>query len=236
MKPSATPFLRTTVLTLLFGLTLAAAAQAYPLRSPQVVIYNGTLQAYLNSVGQAINVYTDQLYVPFFDHTSSNTSTFTLMIELAGNAPVDELGLYNASDPNPTPTLFQIFPGAATAGWFATATFYPSGDLIVNLFDNTATLQGNVHYAGVDGTKFGFYVKNPGGTFFTDDARNLGGWAQALVFAGTGTDVGQFWLCWEDTFIPNADHDYDDAIIFLESVNPVPTRATTWGDIKARYR
>ena len=33
-----------------------------------------------------------------------------------------------------------------------------------------------------------------------------------------------------------ANADFDDALIFMESINPTPVAQTTWGTLKARFR
>ena len=91
-------------------------------------------------------------------------------------------------------------------------------------------------YAGVNANAFGFYLQGPGGTFYTQDSRN-GGAAQALTYAGTGQNFGDWWMCFEDlSAAGGSDYDYDDAVLLLQSVVPTPTGAKTWGAIKALYR
>jgi len=218
-------------------LAFAGTASA-ALRSPQVGVLGGTLQAYLNSVGEAINVNTDQQDIQRWAATVSNNATFTIQVELTGNAAANTIGIYNASFA--VPPLYLVFPGAATNQWFATASFRTAPTrLVVNLFDNNAAFVGSVTYlAGPpDRNDFGFYLSGPGGLFYTQDARNGGGLAQALTYAGTGLNSGSWWLCWEDgNRSAGADDDFDDAVLFLESVNPTPVSSTSWGQLKARFR
>lgn len=232
MKRHVTIFVSALALIAFAGTASAA------LRVPQIAVAGGSLQGYLNSVGEAINVNTDQQDVQRWTSTVSSNSTFTLQVELtAGNAPANGIGLYNAS--LVAPPLYQVFPGAATAGWFAVASFRSAPiRVVVNLFDNNAALQGTTTYLGADKNDFGFYLQGPGGTFYSQDARNPGGLAQALTYAGTGINSGNWWLCWEDLTRSGggADDDFEDAVLFLESVNPTPVAKTTWGSLKARFR
>lgn len=222
-----------------FALIAFAGTASAALRVPQIPVLGGSLQGYLNSVGETINVNTDQQDVQRWTSTVSGNSTFTLQVELtAGNAPSNGIGIYNASPA--VPPLYLVFPGAATAGWFAVASFrtLPTR-LVVNLFDNNANLMGTTTYlAGPpDRNDFGFYLSGPGGLFFTQDARNAGGVAQALTYAGTGINSGNWWLVWEDlNRAAGADDDFEDAVLFLESVNPTPVAKTTWGSLKSRFR
>jgi len=227
-----------TVSAVLISVVMGAGAASAALRSPQVVVNGGTLQGYLNSVGESINVSTDQDAVQSWLSTDSNNSTFTFQIELTGNAAANTLGIYNGSVA--VPPLYQLFPGAATSGWFAVASFRSAPTrVIVSLFDANAAFQGSTTYlAGPpDKNDFGFYLMGPGGTFYMQDARNPGGKAQMLAFAGTGPNSGSWWAAFEDGPVASgADADYDDAVLFLESVNPTPVNTTTWGSLKVRFR
>jgi hypothetical protein len=217
----------------LIGLAIPASAA---LRAPQVVVLGGTLQAYLNSVGESINVDTDQQDAQRWTTSVSNNSAITIQVELSGDAPNTSVGIYNAS--NAAPPLYLVFPGAATSGWFAVASFRPTpARVIVNLFDNTATLVGTSTYLGADGHDFGFYLQGPGGLFYSQDARNPGGDAQALAYMGTGANAGNWWLAWEDrNAATGTDSDFDDCVLFVESVNVTPTAKSSWGALKARFR
>ena len=233
MKRSVTIFVGALALIAFAGTAFAA------LRVPQVVVNGGGLQGYLNSVGESINVSTDQQDVQRWQSTVSNNSTFTIQVELAGNAGSNTYGLYNASAA--VPPLYQMFPGAATSGWFAVASFRSGPTrVVVSLFDNNAAFQGSTTYlAGPpDRNDFGFYLQqNPGVVFYSQDARNPGGVAQILTYAGTGQNAGSWWLAFEDLdAAQGADYDFDDAVLFCESVNPTPVNKTTWGSLKARFR
>ena len=236
MKRSATRF--TGFFAALSMVALLATGASAALRVPQIAVAGGGLQGYLNGVGESINVNTDQDATQTWQTSVSNNATFTLMIELAGNAAANNLGIYNAGAA--IPTLYQVFPGAASAGWFATCSFRSAPTrVVVNLFDDNANFQGQTTYlAGPpDASNFSYYLQGPGGTFYAQDSRNAGGVAQALAYAGTGNNNGQWWLCWEDLQVGGgADNDYDDAVLFLESIAPTPVSKTTWGALKVRFR
>ena len=216
---------------------LVAGTASAALRAPQATVLGGTLQGYLNGVGESINVLTDQQDIQRWAATVSNNSTFTIQVELSGNAAANTIGLYNAS--LVAPPLYLVFPGAATNGWFAVCSFRNAPvRVVVNLFDASASLQVTVTYLGADRNDFGFYLSGPGGLFYTQDARNPGSAPQALTYAGTGLNSGSWWLCWEDAQVSGggSDQDYDDAVLFLESVNPTPVSKTSWGQLKSRFR
>lgn len=225
----------TTMLVSLSLLLITTSSFAFSPRVPQIPVGSPSLQGYLNGVGESINVSTDQQDAQTWSTTISGNTTLTMMLEVAGFAGNNAYGLYNINDP--VPTLFQVFPGGATAGWFAVAHFTSTGGLVVSLFDDNAVYQGQSVYAGVNKNAFGFYIQGPGGTFYSQDSRN-GGTANILTFPGTGLNAGNWWQCFDDQSFGAGDHDFDDGIIFVESANPAPTtaRATSWGKLKSQYR
>ncbi len=214
---------------------VSPAEAAFPLRSPQVTVNpgDGAIQSYFNGVGESINVATDQLDAQTWSTTVSGNSTLTLMLEIAGLANSNSIGVYNGNAVG-SPTLYQVFPGAATQGWYATAHFGLGGSLVVSLFDQNAVYQGQTAYAGVDKDNFGFYIQNGTGTYYSQDARNSG-FAHVLTFAGTGVNFGSWWQCFEDLPNNTTDWDFNDAIVFVESINPVPAAQSSWGRIKSLY-
>ena len=235
MMKKATRMLVVTGFAALAVITSATAALAFGPRIPQIAVGGASLQTYLNANDGGINVNTDQVDAQVWTSSVSGNATFTLMIELAGNAASNDIGVYNAGGP-PNPPLYLIFPGAASAGWFATCHFGPGGSLIVFLYDQNAVFQGQTGYAGVNRTSFGFYLAGPGGTFYSQDARNAGGNPQVLTYLGTGRNFGDWWECFEDLPFAGSDHDFDDAILLLQSVAPTPTHGTSWGRLKSLYR
>src|SRR5262249_23094609 len=141
----------TTMSLLLVGL-LATAMLTAPadaaLRVPQVPVIGGGLQAYLISVGETINVNTDQDATQGWSHTSSGTSTFTVQFQSSPNAAPRHLGLYTASAP--TPPLFFLLSGSVGPLGYSTATFKPGNLLVVNRFDALANFLSTTTFGGVD--------------------------------------------------------------------------------------
>jgi hypothetical protein len=222
---------------LVASVTFAAPAFAAP-RSPQIPFAGAALQSRLTSLGESINVLTQQQDGLVWGSTVSSNSTMTIQFDLNGNPSGDELGIakLNASG-NVVTGLAKVFPANADSGWFAVASFRPGGALIVNLFDENATAQPGFTYTGVNRSLFGYYVKRGANTFYSHDGFNSDGNAHALAYAGTGQNTGCWWLCWED--LPVASYgssDFDDAILFIESQNPTPANHTSWGSLKSRFR
>jgi hypothetical protein len=220
-------------LTLTFLVASASIASAFDPRVPQVAFSSASLQAYLNGQGESINVLTDQVDAQVWDTSVSGNSTFTLMIELSANNLQNAIGIYNTGIA--VPPLYNVFPGSASAGWFATAHF-GGGNLTVTVFDQNSVIQGQITYAGVSPNGFGFYLVGVAGTKYSQDSRNPGGAPRVLTFLGTGANFGDWWECFEDSNDATASADFDDAVLLMQSVVPTPTNQSTWGKVKSLYR
>jgi hypothetical protein len=233
----------TTLIVSLVALVLSATFADAALRVPQVPVIGGGLQAFFLSVGEGINVNTDQQATDTWTTTVSGTTTYTIEFQSTPDASIQQFGLYNASAV--IPPLFFLMSGSVGPLGFSTATFKPGNILVVNRFDALGNFLSTTTFGGVDPTNFGFYLSTQAGTVFTQDSRNPGGQARALSFKGTGANAGTWWLCWDELLAgapgkvqaaAGGDEDFDDLVVIMESVNPVPVQTTTWGSLKARFR
>ena len=87
----------TTLIVSLVALVASATFANAALRVPQVPVVGGGLQAYLISVGESINVNTDQDATQSWSHTVSGTTTYTIQFQSSPNAAIQQFGMYNAS-------------------------------------------------------------------------------------------------------------------------------------------
>ena len=227
------------VLVVLAALAATSPPAHAALRVPQIPFSSSALQSRLNLTGESINVLTDQQDGLVWGTTVSGNSVLTIQFDLAGGNTGDaELGIAKLDATGKFVTgLATVFPPISDNGWFAVASFHAGGVLIVNLFNPSATLVGTMSYSGVNPALFGYYIKSNGNTFFSHDGFNGDGKAHALAYAGTGQNNGCWWQCWEES--PIADYlgaDFNDAIVFMESMNPTPVSKSSWGQVKARFR
>jgi hypothetical protein len=230
MKRAATTLIISLV-ALVASVNLASAA----LRAVQVPVVGGGLQAYFISIGESINVNTDQDATQTWSHTVSGTTTYTVQFQSSPNSNVQQFGLYNASAV--IPPLFFLLSGSVGPLGFSTATFKPGNIVVVNRFDALSNFLSTTTFGGVDPNNFGFYLSVPAGTVFTQDSRNPGGLARALAYQGTGANAGTWFLCWDEPLAgAPGDQDFDDLVVLMESVNPTPVSNTTWGQLKNRFR
>ena len=168
--------------------------------------------------------------------SASGNALLTLKVQFSPNAAAQQFGIYNASAA--VPPLFFVISGAVGSLGFSTLSFQPGNQLVVNRFDLNGNFLSSTTFAGVDANNFGFYISGPGGTFYSQDYRNPVGSAQMLAYKGTGLNAGEWWLCFEETSVGGgaSDQDFDDAVLILESVNPLATEKASLGSIKALYR
>jgi len=225
---------------LVVGSAMALSSNVRPV--PGLTTELASLQTFFNGIPQSIDVYNDQNGAAIWTTSASDNSQFTIMLEQAGWAGTNKFGIYNDGD---TSTLFQVFDGASAVDWHAAVSFNSggtSGKTVVNLFDADDIFQGGTTYWGVNSNSFGFYLDardrgptagvmdyNDGLYFSEDDENNYldQAWAQNLVYAGTGSNAGNWWICFEDQARwVSADSDFTDFIITGESINPVPEPAT----------
>jgi len=226
------------VFTVLAAIAVTSAPAQAALRVPQIPFSSAALQTRLNLVGESINVLTQQQDGLVWGTTVSGNSVLTIQFDLAGNTNDAELGIAKLDATGKFVTgLAPVFPAVSDNGWFAVASFHSGGALVVNLFNPSATLVGTMNYTGVNSALFAYYIKSSGNTFFSHDGFNGDGKAHALAYAGTGQNLGCWWLCWEESTIANySEADFNDAVVFMESLNPTPVTRTTWGKVKARFR
>jgi len=204
---------------------------------PQTVFAYTDLQNQFNTVGESIDVPTQQHEGLVWTTNASWNSTMTIMFQLAGNPNQDEFGIVGLSPAGSRSGLCAVFPANAfSTGYFAVASFRSGGVLTVNLFDASATVINTTTYAGVDRSRFMYYVKNSAGTFFSHMGYNSDGKVHSLVFAGSNKARGSWWMAWEDSMTPSAGADFGDGLVFLGALNPTPVRHATWASVKARFR
>jgi len=220
---------------LLVASTMAMATAIDPFNDRPVTVGSGdlpSLQSILNTIygTGAVSADNDQQTAGMWALPTSLPSPIgpVLRFEVAGNASVNQFGLWTATDPAGPITLLPVFFGLAAPNCGATLWF--SGGTTVNITDSSGLCGAGINTglkvdSGINPYSFGFYLKNesPGGnTFYTVDQLN-GGNPQALAYLGAG---GVWTLAFEDLPYAGADGDFNDQVVTVESIVPVPEPAT----------
>jgi hypothetical protein len=207
------------------------AAVAFPIRAPQIVLQPAPLQNCFNGMGESINVSTDQVPNDSWMPTLTGCD-LALTIASLDTTGVSTVGFYSTSQPSPT--LCPLLPSGAGAGWTCVCHFAADGSLYAVLLDQTDTFISQTKYAGLDLGHAGLYIQGPGGSWYTEDARN-GGRAQVLSFQSTNYP-GDVYLGFERSPYDPATSTFASEIVRAQPICGDPARRPTWGQLKARYR
>lgn len=182
----------------------------------------------------APNVHTDQYALDqLWAIEASGFSGATLVIEIAGNASTNTFGIYDAVNPN---NQIQLFAGAADQGDTAMINISDSG-LVTVIYLNNGVLAG-VSSGSIAGNLFGYYLGTRGGTFYSQSQLNPNREDQMVAYQGDGDLIklpgkpagiwgsSSFILAWEDIAYRSSDKDFNDFVVYVESVHGVPEPAT----------
>jgi hypothetical protein len=221
----------------------AAAAHATPImagseKSLQTIIDE------LHIAGGAPDVNTYQLVNDqLWSIESSGTSAVNLVVEISGNSANNEFGIYDATNAK----LVPLFLGSATATDRATVSVFADGSLLVSYTNGSGTTQQSYATSTLTGNLFGFYLStvaggsgggSGSGVYFSETSRNLGNQDQMVAFRGDGDIIqlpgafpgawgsSSYLLAWEDQAYDSSDKDFNDLVVYIESVKPVPEPGT----------
>ena len=174
--------------------------------------------------GSSIDVTTDALADSgdsYWNITGSGVSSAQIIIELAGFANQNTFGIYQGD------VYVELFDGSAAAGDTVSVKIQTDGRVVIN-----NTTQADDKY--FTNPTFGYYLISPEGTFYSDTSRNADDFDHMAAYQGNNSDVVQLpgtlegeWmdneyiLAWEDK-LGGDDRDYNDLVLMVESVNPVP--------------
>jgi len=189
--------------------------------------------------GPGVNVYTSQT-IPssFWAMGGTGLSANKIVLEFAGNANVNSFGIF---DPNNPANNLLLFSGPASSG-ASTILINNGGGSYTALY-----VGGNGQSAGSNTATFsltnvfGYYLNTPFGFFYSDPALNeVGGTTypngtpHMVAYDGNGTNTikignttgvwgaNEYIMAWEDTPFKSSDLDYQDFIVIVESVHPIP--------------
>lgn len=228
-----------------------ACIAAYGLDGPGTGLVNilGTYNATTNKYGIVLsgptyNPYTQQ-HVPSANWSigATGVSENKIVLELAGNANTNTFGIY---DPNNKSNFLQLFSGTASAGWTTTLINTGNGNYTAAYFNANGVFQtsATAHFSVTN--LFGYYLgaasntptfysnpmlnQDPGSSYANGTPHMVAYEGNGLTTLKTGNTSGKFlsneWLlAWEDTPFASSDLDYNDFVVLVESVHPVPEPA-----------
>lgn len=205
--------------------------------------YNATTNPHgIVKSGPTYNPYTQQANPSaYWSIGATGVSENKITLEIAGNANSNTFGIFDPTNPG---NSLQLFSGPAGAGWSTTLINLGNGNYTAAYFNASGVFQGQstAHFGATN--LFGYYLSGPGGTFYSDATLNqdpgssyANGTPHMVAYEGndktvlkTGNTSGKFlsneWLlAWEDLSFKNSDLDYNDFVVLVESVHPVPEPA-----------
>lgn len=173
--------------------------------------------------------------------TVGSVGSIDIVLELAGNARSNSFGIYDLGDPSRRLTIFE---GNDAASAEATLRLRLMADgtwrASVLELNNTDDVSGWTHLTGLRSSALGFYLGTAAqGTFFSDTARNADGADHLFAYRGTGAPfqtgplagelftAQDYLLAWED-LLGGGDRDYQDFIVLMQDIQPVPLPAAFW--------
>lgn len=224
---------RSTMKKLLASLATIAALSSTSAYATPIRLDGGetNLQQIVNNLAadgsSEINVLTEQ-YTPdeAFEINSFLGGYGMIVMELAGYAGQNRLGLYDINDPT---RRLQLFNGANDAGDGVQFAINSSGQVFRNFMYTGQTFSTDL---------FGFYLETPAGLWFSDASLNGDGADHLVAFQGQGDQLRTPWggtatwgsdlflLGWEDLSARAWDQDYNDFVMFVGGVRGVPEPAT----------
>ncbi len=187
------------------------------------------LQQVLNGITaggtSSVNVLTDQ-QVPdeVWSLNASGGAMSQVIIEIAGYANSNSFGVYDVAAPGKQVTLFS---GAQGAGSKSLLMLQNDGSVIIGNLDTLTFYDSGIDFAG---NQFGFFLKTPYDTWYSQNALNADSSDHMVSFAGKGDwvtlpsssgywDSNEYVLGWEDLASPGWDYDYNDFVVMVESVH-----------------
>lgn len=201
------------------GPSLISATTTYPAQSSLQGIVNG----YAGS--GTVDVYNDQTGIGAWQHAEVDTDAYNVAFQFGTNDPSSfanvNVGIYDFG----TGVEQFLYNSAAKGG----ENF--EIDSLGNLYVDNALTPTATGWSG----SFGFYVESSGVKFYTEDSKNSGGGnyaasyllADGTAWGGKSLSGNNDWLLAFD--FNDADgslRDFNDAILLVEDMDPVPEPAT----------
>jgi hypothetical protein len=178
-------------------------------------------------VTAAPNVLTDQAAPDeMWAIEASGSSIATIVLELAGFADQNILGVYDINNPL---NRVELFGGSASSGDSVALSFTATGLVKRNFVSTGISFASNL---------FGYFLQTPDNIFYSQAFLNPGGSDQMVAFRGDGDTIqlpdklpgvwgsSSYILAWEDLAYNSSDKDFDDFVVYVESVTAVPEPGT----------
>jgi len=230
-------------------ITAAIALTAWTAQASAIQIFDdgqdgvGTgLQSQLDAISvspvagvSSIDVNADQMadgLDSYWGITGSGGSVTTFIVEISGQSGNNTFGIYDRADIN---NYVELFSGSS-----APNTGFNSQITLSMLADGSVGLNNQDTNIDFSSNQFGYYLGTANGPkFYSDSSLNQDNSDQMVAIGGNNVDTiqipgfapglwtnNEFVLAWEDSLYANSDQDFNDLIVMVESVLPVPEPGT----------
>lgn len=178
----------------------------------------------------SIDVNADQVTNDAYWQVSEGTLSggwASLLIEIAGNQNSNTFGIFDKAG-----NWVELLPGGASANDSVAIKWTGPNTVTATLYDYINSTTTNVSVLGSYSMSptFGFYIGTAAGpTFKSDSTLNPDGSDQMVAYEGTGANglsVGHYIIAFEDLLYSGSDQDFNDMVLMVESVQPVPEPTT----------
>lgn len=169
---------------------------------------------------------------------ASGVAAATFIIEIAGLAPTNVMGIYDPTAANVASSFVPLFGAGSNTGQRAVIAWDDATNAFSIIYYNGITPTGFVSNAFGSG-QFGFYLTAGDNTFFSESFRNLNGADQFVAFRGDNDNIrlrsgsqvrpwgsSSYIMAWEDLPYATSDKDFNDFVFYMESVAAVPEPGT----------
>jgi hypothetical protein len=218
--------------------SIALLASANAMATPVLVGSEQSLQSIINGlytaagtpVAQAPDVNANQSGEDGkFAIEASGGAIATFIISISANGSNNLFGIYDLND---TSKKLQLFNGGEAGGQQAVISVDASNKFTINIVGASQTFSSNL---------FGFYLQNPAATWYSDFTKNVNNEDHMVAFQGDGDTIrlpnrpagvwgaSSYILAWEDVALSSADKDYNDFVVYVESITPVVPEPATLG-------
>jgi Domain of unknown function (DUF4114)/PEP-CTERM motif len=183
-----------------------------------------TLVTYLNP-GAGIDVNTGQQTAGMWSLDGAVSASVLLGFKVSGDAAATTIGLWSVTGDQIT--RVNIFNTTASGyesvgPTSASLVFDPITDALTISANGDTRVNAVTSFTGINPNAFGFYIAdaNNGNTFYSVDSLNPNGTPQMLAFVNPASDL--WTLGFEDSTYNLGDHDFQDALFQVGSIQPVP--------------
>jgi len=168
---------------------------------------------------------------------ATGSSENTKMFQITANAGNINFGIF---DPTDSSNYISLFASGAGQGWSTSLKNQGNGNYVITHFDANGILVGSQDFAHFGANNlFGYYIQFGNTIYYSDPLLNNGS-PHMVAIGGDGSTTlcitsqsqcglfqpGEFILAWEDGVWGQSDLDYNDFVVMVESVHPVPEPAT----------